>query len=66
MFVLQTATAALSSCTDAASETSDEETDESPATPVLTDEQVLCQSLEQLFRMGVPKRRFKVGRIHFT
>ncbi|KAF8558383.1 hypothetical protein OG21DRAFT_1494145 [Imleria badia] len=59
-FVLQTATATLSSCTDAAvSETSEEETDELPATPVLTDEQVLCQSLEQLFRMGVPQRRFK-------
>jgi hypothetical protein len=34
-----------------------------PATPVLTDEQVLCESLEQLFRVGVPQRRFKVGRI---
>ncbi|KAG6372870.1 hypothetical protein JVT61DRAFT_7305 [Boletus reticuloceps] len=57
-FVLQTATAALSSCTDNAG-TSEEDLDGLSATPVLTDEQILCESLEQLFRMGVPKRRFK-------
>jgi len=63
-FVLQTCTTALSSCTDdAASETSEKESDDPPATPVLTDERILCDNLEQLFRIGVPQRRFKVGRI---
>lgn len=28
------------------------------------DEEILCESLEQLFRLRVPQRRFKVGRIH--
>ncbi|KAH0832191.1 hypothetical protein J3R83DRAFT_13109 [Lanmaoa asiatica] len=59
-FVLQTSFATLSSCTDdAASETSEKEMGNHPVTAVLTDEQVLCESLEQLFRKGVPKRRFK-------
>lgn len=63
-FVRQTCTAALCSCTDdAASDSSEKELDDLPATPVLTDEEVLCESMEQLFRVGVPQRRFKVGHI---
>ncbi|KAG8214745.1 hypothetical protein J3R82DRAFT_9834 [Butyriboletus roseoflavus] len=59
-FVRQTCTVALSSYTDdAVSETSEKEIDNLPATPVLTDAEVLCESMEQLFRVGVPQRRFK-------
>lgn len=65
-FVIQTSTAALCACTstdaDGASDL-EEEIDNLCATPVLTDPEVLCESLEQHFRVGVPRRRFKVGLI---
>ncbi|KIK88799.1 hypothetical protein PAXRUDRAFT_688090 [Paxillus rubicundulus Ve08.2h10] len=58
--VLQASAAAISSCIgDDAVEDSAEEVDGAPSVPALTDEQVLCEVLEQLFRIGVPQRRFK-------
>ncbi|KAG9315594.1 hypothetical protein JVU11DRAFT_3232 [Chiua virens] len=59
-FVLEASAAALSSCTEEnASDTQQEEIDHAPAPPVLVDGEVLCESLEQLFRVGTPQRRFK-------
>jgi len=59
-FVIQTSTTALCACSDAdGASDSEEGIDNLCATAVLTDPEVLCESLEQLFRVGVPLRRFK-------
>jgi len=42
------------------SDTEDQDSDDSDATPKLTDDEAICQSMEQLFRVGVPQPRFKV------
>lgn len=60
-FILHASATALSCTNDDTADTLEEEIDDLPATPALTDEQILCESLEQLFRVGVPQRRFKVG-----
>ncbi|KAF8837910.1 hypothetical protein BDN67DRAFT_1013480 [Paxillus ammoniavirescens] len=58
--VLQASAAAISSCIgNDASEDPAEEVDGAPSVSALTDEQALCEVLEQLFRVGVPQRRFK-------
>lgn len=55
--VLQASAAALSLCL--ASRDSDSDEGEQINTPKLTPEAVLCESLEQIFRTGVPQTRFK-------
>ncbi|KIJ59482.1 hypothetical protein HYDPIDRAFT_33170 [Hydnomerulius pinastri MD-312] len=58
--VLQASSTAIYSCTrDDASEDIEWETEDPPSASILTNEEVLCESLEQLFRVGVPQRRFK-------
>ncbi|KAG1822526.1 uncharacterized protein BJ212DRAFT_1328570 [Suillus subaureus] len=56
--VLRTSVAALSLCF-ASRDSEDSDEGEQISAPNLTPEAVLCESLEQIFRAGVPQTRFK-------
>ncbi|KAH7885089.1 hypothetical protein F5I97DRAFT_1967933 [Phlebopus sp. FC_14] len=58
--LLQISTAAISSCIGLGTgDESEAEIEDPPPTAVLIDEEVICESLEQIFRVGAPQRRFK-------
>lgn len=45
---------------DLAVDEAEGEEDDHPSAASLSDEEVLCQVLEQIYRIGVPQRRLKV------